>query len=336
MADFETLPPDAQARCMEDAARRALDAWSIGPATLTLIKYRENAVFSVDAEIGRYAVRVHRHGYHDAAALRSELQWIDALGKTGIDVPEVVPTTDRKLLTSVSCDGLPDAVQVDLFEWISGKPLGSVEAGIVADDVDKTYATIGQLAARVHNQASAWRPPRGFVRHAWDEEGLAGERPFWGRFWELGSLSRDERELLVRVRDRIYRELRALDKGPRHYSLIHADFAPENLLVDGDRVRLIDFDDAGFGWHLFELVTSLYFMMGEDYFERARDALIAGYRRERPLPDSMLERLPLFFLARACTYVGWVHTRPETETARELTPMLVEGACTLAEEYLRQ
>ena len=116
--------------------------------------------------------------------------------------------------------------------------------------------------------------------------------------------------------------------------MIHADFLMENLLIDGDRVRLIDFDDAGFGWHLFEIATSLYFILGEPFFEQARDALIKGYRRHRQLPDEYLELLPLFFLARGFTYVGWVHTRSETETAKELTPMLLESACTLAEEYL--
>ena len=116
--------------------------------------------------------------------------------------------------------------------------------------------------------------------------------------------------------------------------MIHADFAPENLLVDADHVRLIDFDDAGFGWHLFEIATSLYFIMDEPFFDQARDALIEGYRRHRQLPDEQLELLPLFFLARGFTYVGWVHTRRETETAKELTPMLLEGACTLAREYL--
>ncbi len=116
--------------------------------------------------------------------------------------------------------------------------------------------------------------------------------------------------------------------------MIHADFAPENLLVEDGQVRLIDFDDAGFGWHLFELVTSLYFIQGEPYFDRAQEALFNGYRTHRQLSDEQLELLPLFFLARAFTYVGWVHTRHETETAQELTPMLITEACERTENYL--
>jgi Ser/Thr protein kinase RdoA (MazF antagonist) len=99
-------------------------------------------------------------------------------------------------------------------------------------------------------------------------------------------------------------------------------------------VCVIDFDDAGFGWHLFELATSLYFIADEGVLRAARDALIRGYRSERALSDAALERLPLFLAARGTTYLGWVHTRQGTETAKEMTPFLIERACAAADEYL--
>jgi Ser/Thr protein kinase RdoA (MazF antagonist) len=99
-------------------------------------------------------------------------------------------------------------------------------------------------------------------------------------------------------------------------------------------VRLLDFDDAGFGWHLFEIATTLYFHVGQPSYPVVRDATIEGYRSERPLPAGQLELLPMFLAARGFTYLGWVHTRAETETARELTPMLIELACAVAADYL--
>ena len=97
---------------------------------------------------------------------------------------------------------------------------------------------------------------------------------------------------------------------------------------------MIDFDDAGFGWHLFELATSLYFITGDGIYPTARDALINGYRSQRQLSDGALEWLPLFLAVRGTTYLGWVHTRQGSVTAREMTPFLVERACTVADEYL--
>jgi Ser/Thr protein kinase RdoA (MazF antagonist) len=332
---FSELSPDQQAARLRDAGKAALRQWGIVDAELELIKYRENAVFRVRHHGQLAALRVHRRGYHIDSELRSELQWMRALASSGIQVPIAIPTVSGELFVSYEAPELPGPVQMDLFEWISGEQLGSVEQGVAdAAAVAGVYRTIGELAARVHNQSSAWTVPAGFVRHSWDAEGLAGDKPFWGRFWELQAASRSQRDLLTRGRDRVYRDLARLDKSPETYSMIHADFCPENLLVEGDRVRLIDFDDAGFGWHMFELATALYFLIGGPTYMDARNALIEGYRAHRKLPDELLRDLELFLLARAFTYVGWVHTRPETETARELTPMLLDSACALAEDYL--
>ncbi len=335
MTEFFDLDVAGRVKRLEAAGRAALQHWDMADCELHLIKYRENAVFRVDSGGLRRALRLHRYGYHSDAELLSELQWMQALANAGINVPEIVPAGSGELFVTHAADDLPGDIQVDLFEWIDGEQLGSIEAGITDEaSVTATYSTIGGLAAQVHNQAVSWQLPPGFVRHAWDAEGLAGAQPFWGQFWKIAASSKSESNLLERGRDAVFAELSQLAKSPGTYSMIHADFAPENLLVEGDQVRLIDFDDAGFGWHLFELVTSLYFIRGESYFEQAKDALIEGYRAHRQLPDEQLELLPLFFTARAFTYVGWVHTRHETETAQELTPMLLGAACELAEDYL--
>ena len=335
MTDFFDLDVQAQEQRLEAAGRAALQRWNMADCDLHLIKYRENAVFRVDKNGVRRALRLHRYGYHSDDELLSELQWMQALGDAGITVPTIVPAGSGELFVTHAANDLPGDIQVDLFEWIDGEQLGSVEEGISDEaSVAATYRTIGELAAKVHNQAVSWQLPPGFVRHAWDADGLAGEQPFWGPFWELEAASKSETELLKQGRDAVYSELSQLAKSPGTYSMIHADFTPENIMVEGDRLRLIDFDDAGFGWHLFELVTSLYFILGESYFEQAKDALIGGYRAHRQLSDEHLELLPLFFLARGFTYLGWVHTRHETETAKELTPMLLTAACELAEDYL--
>jgi len=337
MPGFYELAPAEQGERVAALARGALNSWGLEAQELTLLKYRENAVFRVIAGDGRrYAIRVHRAGYHSDAELRSELQWMRALSTDGFDVPELVPTRAGDLFQVVSHPGVPEPRQVDLFQWIDGLQLGSVESGLQADDATlaQTFRTIGVLAARLHNHSERWRPPPGFTRQSWDREGLVGERPLWGRFWELAALSDSERALMIRARDRVRLELGGLERSPRNYGLIHADFAPENLMVDGSRVRLIDFDDAGYGWHLFEIATTLYFHIGQPYFEHVERATLEGYRTERELTAADEALLPLFYTARGSTYLGWVHTRSETETARELTPMLIELSCGVSRRYL--
>ena len=338
--DFYQLDDAGQAGAMAILADAALVHWGLQGSQLELIKYRENGVFKVVTADGqRYALRIHRYGYHSDEELRSELQWLAALEAAGMSVPQMLPASTGELFLTVQVDEVPEPRQVDIMDWLEGEQLGSIEDGLAAGGaVEQIYHTIGGLAARLHNQATGWPLPRGYTRHAWDVEGLVGDTPFWGPFWELAALTEDERALLLTARDRVSVDLARYGADPANadrYSMIHADFVVENLLVDGDTVRLIDFDDAGFGWHLFELATALYFEMEEDFFPAAFEAMIAGYREHRPLPDEQVGQMPLFFLARSFTYLGWVHTRSETQTAKELTPMLVEKCCGLARRYLQ-
>jgi len=337
---FYEQDAEGQAACMRELATAALAGRGLVATGMHLIKYRENAVFRVDLQDGeRVALRIHRHGYHSDAELRSELQWLDALAQAGIAVPRILGTPDGALFSTVQVPAVPEARQVDIFAWVEGRQLGSVEGGVEldAETIRVIYRTIGKLAARLHEHTARWTLPEGFVRHAWDADGLAGPAPFWGPFWELAQLSDDERALLVRARDAVHAGLSAYGADPANqdrYGLIHADLVAENLLVDGEDVRLIDFDDAGFGWHLFELATALYFESDAPHFDAAFEALVEGYRSVRDLPEAQLAHMPLFFAARSFTYLGWIHTRPETETARTLGQMLIDIACRAARRYL--
>jgi Ser/Thr protein kinase RdoA (MazF antagonist) len=312
--------------------------WPLQPIAVEPIKVRENAVFAVHLKDGgKVVLRVHRCGYHSDAALQSERTWMLALADQGIDVPRHILSSAGRSFERLRIEGFAGQRQVDVFHWIEGQQLGSVEQGVdtSTSDLSAIYRNVGRLAARVHNQSCGWAAPADFKRHAWDAEGLAGERPFWGRFWELEALSPPQRELFVRLRQTLWRDLHELGTSADYYGLIHADLVPENILVDGNSLQVIDFDDAGFGWHLFELATSLYFIHRDSIYTQARDALIAGYRQIRPLSAEHIAHLPMFLAARGSTYLGWVHTRRDEPVARELTSQLIEFAAGAADDYLR-
>jgi Ser/Thr protein kinase RdoA (MazF antagonist) len=337
MNTFAQLSAREQAERMHQLALTAITLWPVECLRLEPLKVRENAVYSVHTPDHRRAVlRVHRAGYHSDAALHSELAWMQALAASGIEVPQPIPSRAGKAFELIHFAGVPGTRQVDVFEWIDGQPLGSVEHGLSGDpaNVQRIYATVGQLAARMHNQASTWLPPASFRRHSWCKAGLVGETPLWGRFWDLAGLSPSQRAFFKHLRARLSRDLSRFASTPDRFGLIHADLVPENILVDGDRVRIIDFDDAGFGWHLFEIATSLYFIRRESYYEHAREALIAGYRQHRALPDEHLRLLPMFLAARGTTYLGWIHTRKGEPAAQDLTPRIIDLAIAAAEDYL--
>lgn len=326
MATFHELSDEDQARRLTDLARAALARWDGRFSDPVLFKYRENAVFTVHRADGvRFALRVHRAGYHSDASLRSELYWMRALGEAGIPVPPVLPAADGSLFVHAGADGVPEVRQVDMLGWLSG-------GDGPKDDPAGHYFKIGQLAARLHSQGSVIPLPAGFDRHRWDADGLLGDSPVWGRFWELPALSADQRDLLLHAREKALADLADYGKSPTRYGMIHADLIRDNVISDGDRLQAIDFDDCGFGWYMFELATVINAMPEEGGYA---DQLFAGYRSVRPLPDADLDRLALFRFLRATTYLGWLQTRAETRTAREKATTLIDGCCRAASDYLK-
>ena len=161
-----------------------------------------------------------------------------------------------------------------------------------------------------------------------------GDDALWGRFWELEDLTQEQRQLVLDAREKILPILAAYGKNERNYGIIHADLLPENILKKGDDLCLIDFDDSGFGWYLFEIATSLFFLLGEPNFDDVMNAFIEGYTSERVLTDEDLELLPAFFLIRGLVYLGWGHTRRETETAQAMIGIVIEGVTQMAREFL--
>jgi Ser/Thr protein kinase RdoA (MazF antagonist) len=254
---------------------------------------------------------------------------MDALARAGVSVPILIRPADGATFVKIGAADVPKPLQIDMFAWIDGEPLASIGDAVKLTAI---YHDVGRLAAQMHIQSASWPLPGGFERHAWDRDGLIGPRSNWGDYRALPALTPAQLALLDRARSTAHAELGTLEG--RGYGLIHADFVADNLLHGSDGLRVIDFDDCGFGWYMFELATALFFQTGELHYPALEAALLAGYRSEAPLSDEDWARLPLFLFLRSLTYLGWVTSRPETETAREGTADMIRRATALAESYL--
>ena len=307
------MDKEAIGRTFTPAADAALKSFPIDAARLTLVSLAENVTFKVTDRAGRaYVLRLHRPGYHTLDELVSERAWIRALADAGIDVPSAVSARDGRDYVPVTVPATGEQRYAGMLRWTEGRLLSEVLAETSDDKVVEDYfAQLGVLTASMHNQASAWRPPPGFRRHALDSDGLMGEAPHWGPFWEHRSLSPAERTLLLEARARMHERLLQLRREPAVYSLIHADMHPGNILVDGDRLIVIDFDDAGFGWHQYDIAVVLTYWQSKPNAAEIERSFLRGYRATRPVPDEALAAIPMFRLIRWMASIGWFHQRPE-------------------------
>ena len=309
------MDKEAIGRTFTPAARVALESFPIDSGDLTLVSLAENVTFKVtDREGSAYVLRLHRPGYHTLDELVSERAWIHALAEAGIDVPSALPTRDGRDYVPVTIPATGERRFAGMLRWTEGRLLSHVLAETTDQKVVEDYfRQLGALTASMHNQASAWQPPPGFQRHALDSDGLMGDAPHWGPFWEHRSLTADERRLLLDVREQMHEKLARLSRAPSAYSLIHADMHPGNILVHGDRLTVIDFDDAGFGWHPYDIAVVLTYWQSKPNAAEIERCFLDGYRATRPVPDAALAAIPMFRLVRWMASIGWFHQRPELE-----------------------
>jgi Ser/Thr protein kinase RdoA (MazF antagonist) len=334
--DFYQATPQEQVRRLAQLAESALGRWGLEGAELSEVAYRENMTFKVDAGArGVYALRVHQANYRTDEQIQSELDLMTYLNEEGIRTPEVVPTLDGELFTTATSGGV-EPRQVDVFEWIEGTPLRMTgqPIGDLAT-LTEAYADVGRLAARIYNATEKWQPPAGFDRPAWDEEGIYGVNGIIGDFRRLEGASESQMALLADIAEKLTEVLGEFGRSPDRWGLSQGDLLPENIFVCQDGLRILDFDDAGESWCMFDIATAVFDLAVTPAFEPCLAATVSGYREHRDLPEEHVALFPAFFLARLLSYLGWCAKKPHMPQTAFIKPLLLAAAEQQAPAFLR-
>jgi Ser/Thr protein kinase RdoA (MazF antagonist) len=107
-----------------------------------------------------------------------------------------------------------------------------------------------------------------------------------------------------------------------------------NLLVDGDRLGVIDFDDCGFSWFAYDFAASISFIETDPIVPDLLAAWLDGYARLTPLADDQRRAMPMLVMLRRLQLTAWIASHAETPTAEAMGPAFTEGTLDLAERYL--
>ncbi|MDF2620407.1 MAG: aminoglycoside phosphotransferase [Xanthobacteraceae bacterium] len=308
---------DAFLTRLEGGLRSALPRWGLSEATeLKLLTISENATFRAhDPLSGRDVVfRVHRPGYHSRAEIESELAWLTALGRDG------------SLIADIDDGGtVRHAVA---FGLLPGKEPAEGE------DLPRWYRELGAINARLHAHARGWQPPDGFTRKRWDYDAMLGKVQLWGD-WRAGlGLDAEGRAVLERTAQVLRELLDDYGTGEDRFGLVHADMRVANLLVEGDNLSVIDFDDCGFSWYLYDFAAAISFAEHEPYIPQLQRAWIEGYRTVAPLADEECAILPVFIMLRRMLLTAWVASHSETPTAQAMGEDYTKGTVELARAFL--
>ncbi len=305
---------------MSDLIARALPVYGLaGDTPLSLLNRSENETWRA----GPLVLRLHRQGYHSKPEIAAELAWLFALQDLpGLNCVRPIPGA-QGLVTEI------DSRFLVAFAPISGQELQP------GDDLARWFAPLGEITARLHLQSRQWTRPKGFTRKRWDVETILGPDPHWGHWRQAHGLDAKGEALLARATEALAAKLAAYGTGPKVFGLIHADLRLANLMVDGDTLTAIDFDDCGFGWWAYDLAAALSFYETDPRLPDLIARWVEGYTRVAPLRSVDRAMIPSLIFLRRVLLTAWLATRADSDTAQMLGgPAYTQGTLDLADSYL--
>lgn len=317
---------------IEAMVRAGLDRWGMAAgSTVALLNVSENATFRLDdpGTGKRIVLRVHRIGYHEPDEIRAELAWIRALrDEAMVETPEPLPAGDGELVQTLPSPFGGPPRQTVAFAFATGR---EPEQG---RDLARWFEALGRITGRMHAHSRGWSRPSGFCRKRWDFDTMLGERPLWGRWQDGMGLDETGRLHLARVAAGLRRGLDAFGAGLDRFGLIHADLRLANLLVDGDRLAVIDFDDCGLSWFAYDFAAAVSFFEHDPIVRELAEAWTRGYRKSAPFGREEAAALPMFVMLRRLLLTAWIASHAETPLAQEMGLSYTQGTLAMGEDFL--
>lgn len=305
---------------MSELIARALPAYGLpGDTPLTLLNRSENETWRA----GDLILRLHRQGYHTKPEIASELAWLTALqGLPGLATTRPIPGA-QGLVTEIV------GRHIVAFAPLPGQELQP------RDDLARWFAPLGEITARLHLHARHWTRPQGFTRKRWDVETILGPHPHWGHWRQAQGLDDKGAALLTRATEVLAGMLSTYGTDPDTFGLIHADLRLANLMVHGEALTAIDFDDCGFGWWAYDLAAALSFIETDPRLPGLIAAWVDGYTRVAALRPEDRAMIPSLIFLRRVLLTAWLSTRADSDTADAFGgPAYTHGTLDLAECYL--
>ena len=330
MAD-SAVSHDALLERLGVLANESLDLWDLpAGATARLINVSENATFVVEAP-GNYksVLRIHRENYHTRNAISCEHAWSKALNEEGgVRTPGILAGRDGSTIQTSRVEGLPGRRHMVMFEFVEGHEPDE-SADLVAP-----FEELGEIAARTHNHSVSWRrsPTSSDWCGTWTT--VFGPKATWGDWRDAPGVTDEIRTVLEQLQSVVVQRLDSFGKAAQRFGLIHADMRLANLIISNGATRLIDFDDCGLGWFMYDFAAGISFMEDHPQVPVLKDAWVRGYRKARQLADEDVSEIETFIMLRRLALLAWIGSHIEVDTAKELAPDFAPVTAELAEEFL--
>lgn len=285
-------------RLAVQAARR----YELDVSTLAFLAEETNWLYTVSNQKGdRYLLKLYPEGWKTATIVDMEAHVLRHIHEDGhVMVPSIYEAKDGSRIQTFTIEK-DRVIQVMVYTWLEGDVLDERET-------DERFRQLGEVTARLHDAT---------VRHP---VATANTLPFWDSVFYF-----PDEKILYDKADQIMPDsfldvmrivvpylnerLRAVYSGAEgELRLLHGDLNPWNVLVDGEKMHVIDFEDCLYGLPVHDIAIALYYYRYDDRFDfnHVKQLFFEGYERVLPLPRITDDMLELFMIARRVNFMNFV------------------------------
>lgn len=319
-------------RVAEEAAVR----YPFDRTSCRLLAFSENATYLVsDPDTGErlFVMRVGRPGYHTLEEYEREISWLRQINDyTPLKVANPIAARDGSYIQRIDVPEADMTCYCVGMEFLTGETLENDNA---PDAAPRHFELLGEITAYLHRQTEIWNGAKKLKRAHWDFENMIGPHGIWGDWRDYPEMNPEAQGELEQCCAIIKRRLERYGKTPQNYGIIHADLRDTNIIVDGDDIKVIDFDDFGFGWHLHDLAGALSFIETRDDVPDLVNAWLDGYRKVLPFTDTDFAEIDTFILQRRIQLMAWLGSHQDSTPVQGYMDGFLDGTMELADRYLR-
>jgi len=260
----------------------------ITESTNQMYAYKKNGKYCIIRFSEKPAEHIHQ--------TKAEMDWLYYLANNGINVSLPLPALDGSFVVTAEDGGktyvISSYVALEGRFWDKNNPdLWNA----------KIFYNWGKLTGDMHRLTKTYTPANDTdVREV-----------FTGRF------ALDDKvkacPSVNGIVEALIDQMMALPKDIDSYGLIHCDLHPWNFFIDGDQIKVFDFDDCLYGWFALDIGVALYHALwwgrkndaGFDFSDIIYDNFLDGYSSANHLSEYWISKIPLFMRYRQICKFSW-------------------------------
>ena len=289
-----------------------LAQYGIEAKAIENVNHSFNSSFKITTDKGaELALRINLASSKSSNEVLAEMQWLEQLSEDGsVLAPVPLRTTNNELLISTRFEPLDTETTAVLCKWIPGEEVGDEPTNEQLFALGQNMARLQIFAKKLQFEAPAFLPTinRTLMN---TEDNLRPSQPKQINDKLYGDILKG-----LELSDEVYARL----SKDQELLPIHADLHNGNAIQTEDQLAIIDFDDAGMGLPVQDLVISNYYIREDTEREKH---LKAGYASLLELPKISDEDYEILLMGRLIGLVSAVTYMTSAEII-EFIPTFLE------------